>query len=110
MASTAHVDTFARDHLPPREAQPEFVFDLPELQFPERLNCARELLDRHVAEGRGGRMCVRAPGGPAWTYAELQQQADAIAHVLSKSAASSPATACCCAPPTSRCSSPAGSR
>ena len=82
MIRSAHVDTFARDHLPPRAAQPHFVFDLPELQFPARLNCARELLDRHVAEGRGERMCVRAPVGPAWTYAELQKKADAIAHVL----------------------------
>jgi 2-aminobenzoate-CoA ligase len=110
MTSSAHVDTFARDHLPPREAQPEFVFDLPELQFPARLNCARELLDRHVAEGRGDRMCVRAPGGPAWTYAELQQKADAIAHVLVAECGLVPATGCCCAPPTSRCSSRAGSR
>ncbi len=31
---SAHVDTFARDNLPPREAWPEFVFDLPELQYP----------------------------------------------------------------------------
>jgi 2-aminobenzoate-CoA ligase len=79
---TAHVDTFARDHLPPPEAQPEFRFDLPELQFSERLNCATELLDRHVREGRGDRRCVSAPGGPSWTYAELQRQADRIAHVL----------------------------
>jgi 2-aminobenzoate-CoA ligase len=79
---TAHVDTFARDHLPPREAQPEFIFELPELQFPARLNCATELLDRHVKEGRGARPCVSAPAGPAWTYAELQQQADRIAHAL----------------------------
>jgi hypothetical protein len=79
---TAHIDTFARDHLPPREAQPEFLFELPELQLPERLNCASELLDRHVREGRGERRCVSAPGGPAWTYAELQRQADRIAHVL----------------------------
>jgi 2-aminobenzoate-CoA ligase len=79
---TAHLDTFARDHLPPPEAQPEFHFDLPELKLPERLNCATELLDRHVKEGRGGRPCVSAPGGPAWTYAELQGQADRIAHVL----------------------------
>ena len=82
MPTTAHVDTFARDHLPAPEAQPAFRFDLPELQFPERLNCATELLDRHVREGRGDRRCVSAPGGPSWTYAELQQQADAIAHVL----------------------------
>jgi len=79
---TAHVDTFARDRLPKREAQPDFRFDLPELKFPERLNCATELLDRHVKEGRGDRRCVSAPGGPSWTYAELQNQADRIAHVL----------------------------
>ena len=59
---SAHVDSFARDNLPPRELQPEFLFELPELRFPERLNCAAELLDRHVAEGRGGRPCIRAPG------------------------------------------------
>ena len=81
---TAHLDTFARDHLPPAESQPTFLFDLPELQFPERLNCATELLDRAVREGRGDRPCVSAPGGPSWTYAELQRQADRIAHVLVK--------------------------
>jgi 2-aminobenzoate-CoA ligase len=82
MAFTAHVDTFARDHLPAPEAQPEYLFDLPELNFPERLNCATELLDRHVKEGRGDRRCVSAPAGPSWSYAELQRQADRIAHVL----------------------------
>ncbi len=82
MPHSAHIDTFARDHLPAPEAQPEFRFELPELQFPERLNCATELLDRHVREGRGDRRCVSAPGGPSWTYAELQRQADRIAHVL----------------------------
>ena len=84
MSYTAHLDTFARDHLPPAESQPEFLFDLPELQFPERLNCATELLDRAVKEGRGDRPCVSAPGGPSWTYAELKRQADRIAHVLVK--------------------------
>ena len=84
MPYTAHLDTFARDHLPPAERQPEFLFDLPELQFPERLNCASELLDRNVKEGRGDRPCVSAPNGPRWTYGELQRQADRIAHVLAK--------------------------
>ncbi len=78
---TAHVDTFARDNLPPAAEQPEFLFDLPELRFPEQLNCATELLDRHVAEGRGGRVAIRAPGA-SWTYAELQDHANRIAHVL----------------------------
>ncbi len=78
---TAHVDTFARDNLPPAGEQPQFLFDLPGLQFPAQLNCASELLDRHVADGRGSRVCIRAPG-LTWTYAELQEQANRIAHVL----------------------------
>ncbi len=82
MHTSAHVDTFARDRLPPRDQWPEFLFELPELQFPERLNCATELLDRHIAEGRGERVCIRTPGGLAWTYAELQRQANRIANVL----------------------------
>jgi 2-aminobenzoate-CoA ligase len=82
MATSAHVDTFANDHLPLADQQPEFIFELPELQFPQRLNCATELLDRHVVEGRGDRVCLRAPGGLQWSYADLQRQANRIAHVL----------------------------
>jgi len=41
---SAHLDTFARDRLPPPELQPEFLFDLPELQYPEQLNAAVELI------------------------------------------------------------------
>ncbi len=78
---TAHIDTFARDRLPARDQQPEYVFDLPELQFPPQLNCAAELLDRAVARGWGDRPCIVAPG-LRWTYAELQRKVDAIAHVL----------------------------
>ena len=82
MTYTAHLDTFARDHLPPAEQQPEFLFELPELQFPQRLNCATELLDRRGG-GRPGRAALRPRAGrPGWTYAELQRQADRIAHVL----------------------------
>ena len=45
---TAHFDTFARDNLPPRDQWPEFHFQLPELQYPERMNCAAILLDDMV--------------------------------------------------------------
>ena len=82
MSNSAHIDTFAREHLPPLAQQPEFIFELPELQFPEQLNCATELLDRHVAAGRGDRPCVSAPGGPSWSYADLQRVANHIANVL----------------------------
>src|SRR5205085_2541190 len=45
MSYTAHTDTFARDNLPPRSLWPEFLFELPELTYPARLNCATELTD-----------------------------------------------------------------
>jgi len=35
---TAHIDTFARDNLPPIEQWPELIFDLPELNYPAQLN------------------------------------------------------------------------
>jgi 2-aminobenzoate-CoA ligase len=78
---TAHVDTFARDNLPPRDQWPEFVFDGPELQFPAQLNCAAELLDRRVAAGQGERLCIQG-SGVRWTYANLQAEANRIARVL----------------------------
>jgi 2-aminobenzoate-CoA ligase len=82
MSRSAHVDTFARDHLPPRDQWPEFIFERPELQFPDRLNCARELLDRRVDAGEGASRCVVGADGTAWTYAQLREQADRIARVL----------------------------
>jgi len=78
---SAHVDTFAADHLPPRDQWPEFLFDRPELHFPEALNCAAELLDRWVERGQGDRLCVQGTG-VRWTYAQLQAQANRIARVL----------------------------
>ena len=78
---TAHLDTFAKDHLPPLEQQPVYLFNLPELQFPPQLNCATELLDRPVREGRGARLCVQG-GGERWSYADLLARANRIAQVL----------------------------
>jgi len=82
MTPSAHVDTFARDSLPPPEAWPEFIFELPELRYPERLNCATELLERALERGWGARTAIRAPDGLHWTYAELDAISSRIAHVL----------------------------
>lgn len=79
--SSSHVDTFAERHLPPVDQQPDYLFELPALQFPAQLNCATELLDRHVIEGRGDRLCLQAEG-VRWTYADLQERANRIANVL----------------------------
>ncbi len=84
-AATAHLDRFAQDRLPASAAQPEFLFDLPELQFPPRLNCALDLLARPVRQdplGQGLRRCLIAADGSVWTYADLLAQASRIAHVL----------------------------
>ena len=81
--SSAHIDTLARDNLPPVEQQPLFVFNLPELQFAAQLNCAYALLHRHILEGNGSRICIRA-AGLSWTYADLQDKANRIAKVLVK--------------------------
>ncbi|HZX28557.1 MAG TPA: AMP-binding protein, partial [Telluria sp.] len=81
LSPSAHQDTFARDHLPPFDQWPEFLFDLPELQYPARLNCAAELLDRALAAGWGERTAVVGEG-VRWTYADLARQVDRIAHVL----------------------------
>jgi 2-aminobenzoate-CoA ligase len=79
---TAHIDTFARDNLPPREQWPELVFDLPELQYPDRMNCAVELVDRAIAKGGGDRTAIVAAGGFRWSYGELAAQTNRIARVL----------------------------
>jgi 2-aminobenzoate-CoA ligase len=80
-AYTAHLDTFARDSLPPRALWPELTFDLPELRYPERLNCAAELLDRAVGRGLGDKPVFYTPSG-RWTYAQLLERANRIARVL----------------------------
>jgi len=81
---SAHVDTFARDSLPPVAMQPEYLFELPSLQFPSQLNCATALLDDAVyVHGWGDRSCLRAPG-VHWTYRKLLEKADRIAHVLTR--------------------------
>ncbi len=78
---SAHVDTFTRDNLPPREQWPEFVFTLPELSYPEMLNCSVELLDRHVDAGRGARRCLLTDNDQ-WTYADLLARSNQVAHIL----------------------------
>src|SRR5262245_56409310 len=81
MTRTAHTDTFVRDNLPPKSAWPEIFFDLPELRYPERLNCGTELLDKAIARGWGKRIALRSPEGEC-TYAQLLAQANRIAHLL----------------------------
>jgi 2-aminobenzoate-CoA ligase len=83
MTPSAHLDTFARDNLPPRAQWPDFLFDLPELKYPERMNCAVELLDRRVASGEGDRPCLISPT-ESLSYAQVAERVNRIANVLTR--------------------------
>ena len=78
---SSHVDTFARDNLPPRDQWPDLIFTIPEVLYAERLNCIVELLDLHIQKGNGDRPAIVGEGGNL-TYAQLQAQVDRVAHVL----------------------------
>jgi 2-aminobenzoate-CoA ligase len=82
MHRSAHLDSFARDNLPPPALWPDFVFSLPELQYPERLNAVSALLDSHLAAGRGDAPCLISSNGESWTYAETAARVNRIAQVL----------------------------
>ncbi|MFC0219002.1 benzoate-CoA ligase family protein [Pseudochelatococcus lubricantis] len=77
---TSHVDTFVLDRLPPPELQPAFI-NLDRLNYPERLNAVAEIVDKHVREGRGGRLAVRGPG-VHWSYDDLARIINRLANVL----------------------------
>ncbi|MFH8973793.1 AMP-binding protein [Streptomyces sp. NPDC017890] len=75
---SAHVDTFAREQLPPADQWPELRFDLPELRYPARLNCAAELLTGPPDD----RPVFRTASGDRWTYGQLRARVDRLAHLL----------------------------
>ncbi len=82
LSPSAHVDTFTRDNLPPVDQWPDLVFDLPELQYPDRLNCADELLGGSIARFGPHRPCLRDASGTVWSYGEVRDRVDKIAQVL----------------------------
>ena len=85
MERSAHLDNYARDHLPPADEWPEFLLDSPDVAYPARMNCAVELVDAMVARGHGERVALRwrRDGAAATlTYAGLQALTNRIARVL----------------------------
>ncbi|MBN3846334.1 AMP-binding protein [Paraburkholderia sp. Ac-20342] len=85
MEPSAHVDTFARDNLPPQDQWPVFLLDNPDVDYPARLNCATELLERTIEAGYRDRPAIWSDvdGKPhATTYGELLALVNRSAHVL----------------------------
>jgi 2-aminobenzoate-CoA ligase len=81
MFDSAHSDTFTRDNLPHRDHWPDFRFDLADFDYPERLNCAVELLDSHANNGNGNRVAIYT-SARNYTYGELLRDANHMAHYL----------------------------
>ncbi|MGN8109291.1 AMP-binding protein [Paraburkholderia sp. 22098] len=85
MEPSAHVDTFARDNLPPQDQWPGFLLDNPDVAYPARFNCATELLDRTIEAGHGERAAIWSlvDNEPrATSYKELLAMVNRSAHVL----------------------------
>ncbi len=104
--TSPHLDRFCAENLPNSELQPVYLFNLPEVQYPEALNCAEELLGAYDHLGRAIDKADRVAiyfDGPAtspdaqqvpqqapqqertvlhWTYTELEDQVNRIANVL----------------------------
>ncbi len=73
--------TTIEEGLPGLDLFPERVYTLPDLRYPERLNVARELLDRNADGGRAGRPAVFA-GEQVLTYGELQKKVNRLGNGL----------------------------
>jgi 2-aminobenzoate-CoA ligase len=83
MIPSAYADTFARDHLPPRDLWPDLIFDRPEYRYPDRLNCVSELLDRWLDKGWHDRLCMITDSGTV-SYGEMAERVNRIATVLTR--------------------------
>ena len=83
LGPSAHVDTFARDNLPPFDQWPELLLDRPEFQYPERLNVGVELTDKMVEKGFGDHTALIG-NGRRRTYKELADWSNRLAHALTE--------------------------
>jgi 2-aminobenzoate-CoA ligase len=82
LSTSAHVDTFARDHLPPAKLWPTLEFTTDELRYPDRLNAAVELVDVTAERVGADAPALRTPDGEVWTYGDLRRRSDQVAQVL----------------------------
>lgn len=81
LGPTGHVDTFARDNLPPLEQWPELLLE--GFDYPEYLNAAVELTDRMVEKGFGDHTALIG-NGRRRTYKELSDWTNRIARALTE--------------------------
>ncbi|AWK85474.1 AMP-binding protein [Azospirillum thermophilum] len=83
MAFSGHIDSFTRDRLPPPSQRPTFLFDRPELAYPDRLNAVSSLIDGWRERGWDERPCLIG-ADETWSYGRLRDTVDRIARVLTE--------------------------
>ena len=81
MHSSAQIDRFVHDRLPPPQQMPTLLLDAPGLQFPDHVNLVQELLDKAQDKGHGQRPMLRSDS-VTLTYAQARERVDRIAQVL----------------------------
>ena len=79
LGRSAHIDTFARDNLPPVASLPDFLLD--GFPYSDRLNVGVELTDAMVAKGFGDHTALIG-NGRRRTYKELSDWTNRLAHAL----------------------------
>ena len=82
LSPSAHVDTFARDHLPPAEQWPVLEFTTDSLQYADRVNAGVSLVDEPARRVGDDAPALRTPDGITWTYGDLRRRSDGVARLL----------------------------
>src|SRR4051812_8500979 len=80
-STSAQIDRFVHDRLPPRQQWPQLRYDRPELQFPAQLNLVEELLDKALAKGWGDNPMLRS-AKITLSYLDVRDRVDRICRVL----------------------------
>ena len=76
-----HSDDFVKLNLPDISEQPEYLFNEDELQFDKDINCATELMDKNISDGRCDKIAIISDK-VKWSYYKLNRISSKIAHVL----------------------------
>ncbi len=79
LGQSAHLDTFARDNLPPEEQWPDFLLD--QFPYPDKLNAGYEMTDAMVEKGFGDNVALIG-NGRRRTYKELSDWTNRLAHAM----------------------------
>jgi len=79
LGPTGHIDTFARDNLPPPDRWPTLLLD--GFSYPDWMNAGVELTDRLVERGFGDHTALIGNGRKR-TYKELSDWTNRLAHAL----------------------------